>query len=105
MDRFTKFDMVIMAPPQLKMWHDNLDGDHRRTLDKYMGALKELINMNGWLKLVKVLTGYWDRQRIVFRFRTTEITQTLEEIRDRINSVGTDIESKERKQKTKHLHP
>ena len=66
MDRFTKFDMVIMAPPQLKMWHDNLDGDHRRTLNKYVGALTELININGWPELVEVLTGYWDSERMVF---------------------------------------
>ena len=48
MDRFPKFDMVIAEPLQLTIWYDNLDGDHRRTLNKYVGALTELINMNGW---------------------------------------------------------
>ena len=47
MDRFPKFDMVISAPPQLTMWHNDLDGDHKRTLNKYIGALTELINMDG----------------------------------------------------------
>ena len=35
---------------------------------------------------------------MVFRFGTAEITQTLEEIRDCIDTVGTGIERKERKQ-------
>ena len=34
----------------------------------------------------------------MFRFGTAEITQTLEEIRDCIDTVGTGIERKERKQ-------
>ena len=58
--------MVVLAPLQLTMWYNNLDGDHRRTPNKYVGALTELINMNGWTKLVEVLTGYWDSQRMVF---------------------------------------
>ena len=39
--------MVIATPPQLTMWYNNLDGDHRRTLNKYVSALTEFINMNG----------------------------------------------------------
>ena len=58
--------MVVEAPPQLTMWYDNLDGDHRRTLNNYVGALTELINMNDWLEHVEVLTGYWDSHRMVF---------------------------------------
>ena len=58
MDRLPKFDMVVFAPPQLTMWYDNFDGDHRRTLNKYVGALTELININGWPELVEVITGY-----------------------------------------------
>ena len=42
--------------------------------------------------------GYWDSQRMVFRFKTTKITLTLEEIRDCIDSVGTGIERRARKQ-------
>ena len=74
--------MVISAPPQLAMWHNDLDGDHKRTLNKYIGALTELINMDGWPELIEVLTGYWDSQRMVFHFGTAEITPTLEELRD-----------------------
>ena len=58
MDLFPKFDMVISAPPQLTMWHNDLDADHRRTLNKYVRALTELINMDGWPELIEVLTGY-----------------------------------------------
>ena len=58
MDRFLKFDMVVSAPPQLTMWYNDLDRDHRRTLNKYVGALTELINMDGWPELIEVLTGY-----------------------------------------------
>ena len=98
MDHFPKFDMVVSAPPQLTMWYNDSDGDHRRTLNKNVGALTELINLNGWTELIEVLTGYWDRQRMVFRFGTAEITPTLEEIRDCIDSVGTGIERRARKQ-------
>ena len=73
MDRFPKFDMVIATPPQLKIWRDYLDGDHRRTLNKYVGALTELINMNDWPELVEVLTGHWDSQQMVFKFGTAEL--------------------------------
>ena len=90
--------MVISAPPQLTMWHNDLDGDHRRTLNKYVGALTELINMDGWLELIKVLTGYWDSQMMVFHLGTTKITPTLEEIRDFIDTVGSGIERRARKQ-------
>ena len=65
MDNFPKFDMVIAAPPQLTMWYNNLNEDHRRTLNKYVGALTELINMNGLPKFVEVLTRYWDSQRML----------------------------------------
>ena len=76
-DHFPKFDMVISAPPQLTMSHNDLDGDHKRTLNKYVGALIELINMDGWPELIEVLTGHWDSQRMVFRFGTAEITVHL----------------------------
>ena len=73
------------------MWYDNLDVDHKRTLNKYVGALTELINMKGWSEIVEVLIGYWDSQQMVFWFWTTEITPTLEEIRDCIDPVGAGI--------------
>ena len=59
--------------------------------------------MNGLPELVEVLTGYWDRQRIVFRFGTVEITPTLKEIRDYIDIVGTRI--KKREKTRRHLFP
>ena len=90
--------MVVSAPPQLTMWYNDLDGDHRRTLNKYVGALTKLINMDGWPELIEVLRGYWDSQKMVFHFGTTEITPTLEEIRDCIDTVGTGIERRVGKQ-------
>ena len=98
MNRFLKFDMVVSAPPQLTMWYNDLDGDHRRTLNKYVGALPKLINMNGWPELMEVLTGYCDSQKMGFRFGTAEITPTLEEIRVCIDTVGTGIERRAKKQ-------
>ena len=77
MDQFAKFNMVVSAPPQLTMWHNDLDVDHRRTLNKYVGDLTELIDMDGWPELIEVLTWYWDSQRMVFRFGTAEITVHL----------------------------
>ena len=90
--------MVISAPPQLTMWHNDLDGDHKRTLNKYIGALNELINMDGRPELIKVLTGYWDSQSMVFRFVMAKITPTLEEIRYCIDTVGMGLERRARKQ-------
>ena len=66
MNYIPKFNIVIALPPQLTMWYDNLDRDHRRMLNKYVGALTELINMNDWPELVEVLMGYWDSQRMLF---------------------------------------
>ena len=92
------FDIVVSAPPQLTMWYNDFDGDHRRTLNKYVGALPKLININCWPELIEVLTGYWDSHKMVFHFWTAEITPTLEEIRDCIDTVGTKIERRARKQ-------
>ncbi|KAK4710383.1 hypothetical protein R3W88_004896 [Solanum pinnatisectum] len=100
MDRFPKFDMVIEAPALLKMWYNDLNTFHKRDLNKYIGALTELINMVGWPELVEVLTGYWDNVRMVFRFGTMEITPIIEEIRDGIDTVGTGLERRVRKQES-----
>lgn len=62
MDCFPKYDMIIEAPLKLKMWYNDLDRDHRRSLNKYVGALTELINMNGWQKHIEVLTRYWNNE-------------------------------------------
>ena len=80
MNLFQRFDMVVNAPPLLKMSYNNLDGDHRRTLDVYVGALTELINMNGWTKLIDVLTSYYNNEQMVIRLKNEEITLTIEEL-------------------------
>ncbi|KAK4729965.1 hypothetical protein R3W88_022953 [Solanum pinnatisectum] len=98
MDRFPKFDMLVEALALLKMWYNDLNAFHKRDLNKYIGALTELINMVGWLELVEVLTGYWDNERMVFQFETIEIIPTIEEIRDEIDTVGTGLERRVRKQ-------
>ena len=33
------FDMVVEAPVLLKMWYNDLDGDHIRIYNKYVEAL------------------------------------------------------------------
>ena len=55
---FPRFDMVVEAQPLLKMWYNDIKRDHRRALNKYVGALSELININGWHELIEVLTCY-----------------------------------------------
>ncbi|KAH0734821.1 hypothetical protein KY285_010528 [Solanum tuberosum] len=97
MDRFPKFDTVVEVPVLLKMWYNDLTVVHKRALNKYIGALTELINMVGWPELIEVLTGYWHNEKMVFRFGTIEITPTIEEIRDGINTVGTGLERRARK--------
>ncbi|KAL3361713.1 hypothetical protein AABB24_014535 [Solanum stoloniferum] len=97
MDRFPKFDMVVETPALLKMWYNDLNAFHKRDLNKYVGALTELINMIGWPELIEVLTGYWDNEKRVFRFGTTKITPTIEKIRDGIDTVDTGLERRVRK--------
>ena len=62
------------------MWYNDLDGDYKRTLNKYIGALTELLNMVGLHELIKVITGYWHNEKIVFRFETGEITLTIKKL-------------------------
>ncbi|KAK4723565.1 hypothetical protein R3W88_026344 [Solanum pinnatisectum] len=100
MDRFSKFDMIVEAPALLKIWYNDINTFHKRDLNKYIGALTELINMVGWPKPVEVLTGYWDNERMVFRFGTMEITPTIEEIRDGIDTVDTGLEKRVIKQES-----
>ena len=84
--------MVVEAQPLLKMWYNDIKRDHRRALNKYVGALTELINMNGLPKLIKVLTDYWDNERMVFQLKIIEITLTIDEVQDCIDIVGTGLE-------------
>ncbi|KAK4730567.1 hypothetical protein R3W88_023555 [Solanum pinnatisectum] len=100
MNQFRKFDMVVKAPVLLKMWYNDLNVFHKRDLNKYVGALTELINMVGWPELVEVFTCYWDNERMAFQFGTKEITPTIEEIRDRIDTVGIGLERRVRKQES-----
>ncbi|KAL3353030.1 hypothetical protein AABB24_020829 [Solanum stoloniferum] len=67
-------------------------------LNKYVGALTELINMVRWPELIEVFTGYWDNEKMVFQFGIMEITPTIEEIRDGIDTVSTGLERRVRKQ-------
>ncbi|XP_049365515.1 uncharacterized protein LOC125830374 [Solanum verrucosum] len=98
MDRFPKFDMVVESLVLLKMWYNDLIVVYKIVLNKYIGALTELINMVGWPELIEGLTGYWDNDKMVFRFGTMEITPIIEEIRAGIDTVGTGLERRVRKQ-------
>ena len=80
------------------MWYNDLDGDHIRTYNKYVGALTKLLNMVGWIELIKVLTCYWDSKKMEFWFGTVEITPIVEEMRDNIDTVGIGLERRESKQ-------
>ena len=80
----------------LKMLYNNLDGDHSRTLNKYLGALTELLNMVILLELIYILIGYWNYEKMVFRFETVEITPTIEEIRDCVDTVDTGLNWREK---------
>ena len=77
MDRLSKFHMIVEPPLKLKMWYDNLDRDYRRTLNKNVGALTKLLNMNDWPELIEVLTGYWDNERMVFNLELQRLPRLL----------------------------
>ena len=66
MNHFSRIDLVLETSPLLKRWYNDLDRDHRRSLNMYVGALTELININGCLELIEVLTGYWDDKKMMF---------------------------------------
>lgn len=92
MNRFPRFNMVVEAPPLLEIGYNDLDRDHRRTLNKYVCALTQLTNMNSWPEIIKVLVDYWDNEKMVFQFLTMEITPTIEKLRDYIDMVGIGLE-------------
>ncbi|KAH0712706.1 hypothetical protein KY289_008665 [Solanum tuberosum] len=78
MAQFSKFDMVVKAPNLRKLWYYELNEFHIKELNKYIGVLTELIDIVGWPELIEDLTGYWDSEKMVFRFGTMEITPTIE---------------------------
>ena len=90
--------MVAEASVLLKMWYNDLDKDHRRTHNKYVGALTELLNVVGWPQLIEVLTCYWDNKKMAFQFGTVEITPIVEEMWDNIDTGGIGLERGVRKQ-------
>lgn len=85
---FLKFDMVMEAPHKLQLWWNDLTFDHKRKLNKHTGWLTSLMQMPAYPELIEVLIGYWDPEKMVFRFAMMEITPTLEEIQDVIDTVG-----------------
>lgn len=97
MDHLPKFDMVVEASVLLQLLYNDLNGDHIRTFNKYVGALTELINMVGWDELIEVLKYHWDNERMVFRFGTKEISPKIEEIWDDINTASTGLKTRPRK--------
>ena len=63
-----------------------------------MGSLIELLNMAGWPEIVEVPIEYSVNEKMVFQFGDIEITSIIEEIQDGIDTIGTGLERRVRKQ-------
>ena len=81
-ERFLKFDMVTRCPDLLYKWWNNLDEVARTQVKTSLGHLTTLMDMHVYPGFIQVITRFWDSERMVFRFGEVEMTPTIEEIQD-----------------------
>ena len=87
--QFLHFKMVTQASDILRIWWGNLKECQKREISIYLGHLPSIINFKVWPTFIEVITRFWDDKKMVFRFGDVEITPTLEEIKDCLDSIGT----------------
>lgn len=81
------FDMILEAPWQLKTRWNELTDQEKRAVPMHLGHLPSLMNLHGHRTMIEAFTAYWDNDRMVFRFATTELPPTIEEIQDLMDYV------------------
>ncbi|KAF3636993.1 hypothetical protein FXO38_23918 [Capsicum annuum] len=77
---YPKFGIVWCTPPHMKYWWSNLGYYGQSVVEKALGSLPSLININPCRQLIEAATAFWDETRSVFRFGDVEMTPLLEEI-------------------------
>ncbi|WMV15656.1 hypothetical protein MTR67_009041 [Solanum verrucosum] len=80
--------MITKTPNLLRFWWDNLNGYQKREVSIHMGNLSSIMKLQVWPEFIEVITRFWDSERMVFRFGDGEITPTIEEIQDCLETIG-----------------
>ena len=57
-----------------------MNNDDKRVVQKHIGHLPSLLEMNAWPGLIGTMVKFWDSENMVFRFGEVELTPTIEEI-------------------------
>ncbi|KAF3659198.1 hypothetical protein FXO37_14061 [Capsicum annuum] len=77
---YPKFGRVWCTPPHMKYWWSDLGYYGQSVVEKALGSLPSLININPCRQLIEAATAFWDETKSVFRFGDVEMTPLLEEI-------------------------
>ena len=80
--------MVTVPDPFLKVWWKFMNNEDKGIVQKHIGHLPSLLEMNAWPGLIGTMVKFWDSENMVFRFREVELTPTIEEILISYESVA-----------------
>ena len=65
-----------------------MNNDDKRIVQRHIGHLSSLLEMNAWPGLIGTMVKFWDSENMVFRFGEVELTPTIEEILISYESVA-----------------
>ena len=75
-----KTRMVTVPDPILKVWWRFMNNNDKMIVQKHIGYLPSLLEMNAWPDLIGTMVKFWDSEHMVFRFGEVYLTPTIEEV-------------------------
>ena len=65
-----------------------MNNDDKMIVQKHIGYLPSLLEMNAWIGLIGTMVKFWDSENRVFRFGEVELMPTIEEVLISYESVA-----------------
>ena len=83
-----KTRMVTVPDPLLKVWWRFMNNDDKMIVEKHIGYLPSLLEMNAWSGQIGTMVKFLDNEHMIFRFGEVELTPTIEEVLTSYKSVS-----------------
>ncbi|XP_015089781.1 uncharacterized protein LOC107032720 isoform X1 [Solanum pennellii] len=80
--------MVTIPDPFLKVWWRFMNNDDKMIVQKRIGYLQSLLEMNAWPGLIGTMVKFWDSENMVFWFGEVELTPTIQKVLISYESVA-----------------
>ena len=81
--------MVNETPDLLCVWWNNLKDCQKREIPIHLGHLPLIMDFKDWPKFIMMINRFWDDKMMAYLFGNVEITPTLEDIKDFLDSIKT----------------